>query len=178
MEEPKDRYIFLVGFMGSGKTTVGRALARSLVWPFNDIDEQIVAHEGRSISDIFRLRGEPYFRKIESEVLLSLAGRGRAVIALGGGTFCRTENQAFIKDHGASIWLNSSLADILRRLPRDGSRPLFKTPVEVEDLLARRIPFYEQADLIIATSQRRVDDIVGEVLEWLKGRWAIKVNLA
>lgn len=178
MDNPIDHLIFLVGFMGSGKTTVGRALSLSIGWSFIDIDEQIVAREARPIPDIFRLRGEPYFRKVESTVLFALADQAKTVVALGGGTFCQPENQVFIKQHGVSIWLHCSLNEILQRLPNDGSRPLFRSPAEVEALLAHRIPFYEQADLKVCTTNRKVDEIVGEILDWMKAHGTIQVRLA
>ena len=99
-------------------------------------------------------------------------------MALGGGTFCQSENLSFVKSRGLSIWLNCPLDEILRRLPNDGSRPLFRSPAEVEALLAYRTQSYEQADFKIMTAQRRVDEIVGEILEWLKTRGPIKVHFA
>lgn len=178
MNAPADPLIFLVGFMGSGKTTVGRALSRSLGWSFLDIDALIVAREGRSIRDIFRLYGEPYFRNVEREILLGLEGRKPSIVALGGGTFCQPENESFVRSHGVSIWLQCSLEEILRRLPNDGSRPLFRSPAEAEALFLHRTPVYERSDLRVPVTDRRVDEIVGDILEWLKTRWPVTIRLA
>ena len=178
METPNAPLVFLVGFMGSGKTTIGRALAGSLGWPLLDIDELIVAREGRPIPEVFRLRGEPYFRQVEGEILFTFGERRPAVVALGGGTFCRPENQAYIRRHGVSVWLQCSLEEILRRLPDDGSRPLFRDPAQVAELLAARTPYYEVADGRVNVTGRRVDAIVGDILAWLRGRWPVPVRLA
>ena len=116
--------IYLVGFMGAGKSTVARALGTSLGWQVEDIDDAIVARERQSIADIFARRGEAYFREIESTVLLSLLPLRHAIVATGGGTFVEPENRRVINDDGASIWLDLAFEQVVARIPSDGRRPL------------------------------------------------------
>src|SRR5436309_14232462 len=97
--------IFLVGFMGAGKTTTGRALARLLGWDFVDLDERIVDVERRSIAEIFRQEGEAYFRRIEAEILGSIRGRPRLVVACGGGTYAQDGTRSLIDGMGRAVWL-------------------------------------------------------------------------
>src|SRR5512136_2261829 len=101
--------IYLVGFMGSGKTSVGRRLAELLGWTFVDLDEEIEKRAGQSIPEIFRLRGEKHFRSLEREELERECRGSNTVIALGGGTFCSTENRETITRTGISVWLDAPI---------------------------------------------------------------------
>src|SRR5437660_1222425 len=121
----KKRSIFLTGFMGSGKTTLGKILANRLQWEFIDLDELIIERAGRSIPEIFSEFGEAHFRLLEREALRSLAARSPAVVALGGGVFVSDENRALVAEQGISIWLDCDLDEILKRLGNDKTRPLY-----------------------------------------------------
>lgn len=173
----KGKLIFLVGFMGAGKTTVGKELAHVLGRAFIDIDQLIVETEGRTVTDIFKQKGEPYFRQLETKVLFSLAGRTAGVVALGGGTFCQPANKAFIKENGISVWLHCSIDEILKRVPVDGSRPLFRSQDEMIKLLEYRTLHYQEADLKVETSNLSVDQIVGRIVALLRPLMDIKTNL-
>jgi shikimate kinase len=144
---PRDA-IFLVGFMGAGKTTAGRALARLLGWCFIDLDEQIVAAEGRSIPRIFTENGERYFRRLETQLLGSLRDRPRIVVACGGGTYAQAKSRALIDSMGRAVWIRISLEMALGRCAAGGTeRPLFKDAVQAEALYLARLPSYRAAAL-------------------------------
>src|SRR6266704_3477288 len=108
--------VFLVGFMGAGKTTVGRVLARLLRWDFLDLDEQIVAADRRAIAQIFAQEGEAYFRRLEREVLASLGSRARMVVACGGGTYANDESRRLIDRMGRVVWIQVPQAEALYRM--------------------------------------------------------------
>ncbi len=139
--------IFLVGFMGSGKTTTGRALARLLGWDFVDLDEVIVDAERRSIAEIFEQAGEPYFRRVEAEILGGLRGRSRLVVACGGGTYAQDRTRALIDGMGRAIWLQVPLSQALARCEDGPSRPLLKDAPTAESLYRSRVPAYRTAAL-------------------------------
>ena len=149
--------IFLVGMPSSGKSTLGKRLARHLAYRFVDTDKVIIREEkGRSINDIFRIDGETYFRDVESRVLHRIQPNSRLVVATGGGMPCFHGNMAFIKANGFSIFLDVSPEQLLDRMLRhaQNDRPLFnrQDPTLLENLRQkyddRRI-FYTQADLIV-----------------------------
>ena len=148
---PKDR-IFLVGFMGSGKSTVGPLVAKRLGWTFIDLDHQIEQEQGRPIREIFDQQGEPEFRTIETRVLRSLKDRPACVIALGGGAFVQEVNRPIVAELGVSVFLDCRLEVIHARCPADGTRPLFETPEAVRDLYAVRYPLYTKSDFSIDVS--------------------------
>lgn len=145
--------IYLVGFMGSGKTTVGRLLAERLGWSFADLDEEIEAAEGRSISDIFERFGEPEFRRIEAEALrrhvLSVERGQPAVLALGGGAFAQDENRALVLQHGIVFWLDCPFDTVTRRVAPATHRPLARDPERFAALYEARREIYAQADVRI-----------------------------
>src|SRR5690348_16803995 len=130
--------IYLVGFMGSGKSTVGRLLAHRLGWSFFDTDDEIEAAEKTSISDIFEKRGEPEFRRIESEIVRQHAlwiERGRpAVLALGGGAFAQPENRRVVEDRGITVWLDCPFELVSRRTAHASHRPLARDPEKMKAL--------------------------------------------
>jgi shikimate kinase len=146
--------IFLVGFMGSGKSTVGRALAEELGWEFADLDEHIEQREGMPISEIFDTRGETAFRQCETAALrdrIRSVGGGRpCVIALGGGAFLSEENFEMVTNHGVSVWLDCPFSTVERRLAGHAHRPLARDPEKLRELFAVRRSGYERADYCIA----------------------------
>jgi shikimate kinase len=143
--------IYLVGFMGSGKSTVGRRLAHRMGWNFFDIDHEIEAAEKATIADIFEQRGEPEFRRIEAEILrqhVRWIERGRpAVLALGGGTFADEANRQLIAEHGISVWLDCPLETVKRRIEQHSVvRPLARDPEKFAALYEARRAVYALAD--------------------------------
>jgi shikimate kinase len=145
--------IYLTGFMGSGKSTVGRALADQLGWRFIDLDEEIERIEGMSITEIFDQRGEPEFREIETRILRdyvrAIESGQPHVVALGGGAFVREENFSLVSNHGVTVWLDCPLELIERRLAGFTHRPLARDPEKLRTLFAERSGGYSRADLRI-----------------------------
>jgi len=143
--------IYLVGFMGSGKSTVGRLLAHQLGWSFFDTDDEIEAAEKVSIAEIFDSRGEAEFRRIESEILRQHAHwieRGRAaVLALGGGAFAELENRRLLGDHGVTVWLDCPWDTVVRRVASATHRPLARDPQKFAALYEARRDCYALADI-------------------------------
>jgi shikimate kinase len=142
--------IYVVGFMGSGKTTVGRALARHMGWRYADLDEDIESKAQKSIPEIFDELGEQEFRRIESEMLerrVHDIARGVPwVISVGGGCFAQEANFDLIQNHGVSIWLDAPLEMIKSRIASGSHRPLARDPDKFEQLYHSRQSFYQQAD--------------------------------
>lgn len=149
--------IFLIGFMGAGKTHWGKQVANRMGLPFYDLDELVVAHEGKSIAEIFAVNGEEYFRLLEKQLLEELVEKQDSmIISCGGGTPCFFNNIDFMKRYGIVVWLNTHVEVILQRLLKERMhRPLLKDIAD-EDLrnhiirkLNERRMYYEQADVII-----------------------------
>jgi shikimate kinase len=144
--------LYIAGFMGSGKTSVGRKLADRVGWDFVDVDDEIEHAEQTTIESIFRSRGEPEFRKIETEALRRLVRqveRGMAaVIALGGGAFVREENFEMLENNGISVWLDCPFEAIVQRLESEGKdvRPLARDHETLRRLYEARLPGYNRAD--------------------------------
>jgi len=142
--------IYIVGFMGSGKSTVGRGLAKHLGWRFADLDEDIEAREQTPITRIFDERGEDEFRRVEHDALkrrISDIARGVPwVIAVGGGCFGQARNFDLITNHGLSIWLDAPLDIIRARVAHSATRPLARDPGKFEELYHPRLPSYQKAD--------------------------------
>ena len=162
----KDK-LYLIGFMGCGKTTTARRLGQRLGWRAEDVDERIEAVERMTVAEIFALRGEAYFRALEREVLHGLLLPREIVVATGGGTFVDPENRAAINHDGVSIWLDVPFAELLDRLPADGRRPLASSRDEMETLYAARRGAYQLAHLRLDASRAPVDELVERVLDWL-----------
>lgn len=164
--------IFLVGLMGAGKTTVGRALAKRLDKKFIDSDHEIEARTGASISLIFEIEGEASFREREADVIRDLTGHTDIVLATGGGAILRPENRRYLKERGTVIYLRASINSILQRTSHDKSRPLLQTAdprQKLEKLLQEREPLYlEIADLVVDTGRPNVQCLVQTILNRLE----------
>jgi len=159
--------IYLVGFMGAGKTTVGRQLARRLGWRLTDIDEMIERREHHTVSDVFARKGEPYFRSVERAVLVDQLPTRHVVVATGGGTFADPQNRAIINQDGLSVWLDVPFERLVARVPADGRRPLAADRVEFERLFLLRRAAYEQAQLRLDASRATVPALVEQLMDWL-----------
>ena len=158
--------VYLVGVMGAGKTTGGRALGRRLGWPVEDVDERIEARERRSVAAIFAQNGEAYFRQQERQVLGSLLAERHVIIATGGGTFVEPDNRALMLADGAVAWLDVPLAQVIERVPADGRRPLAADRMQMEQLYARRRLAYAEAHVRIDAS-RPIPEVVEHLLDWI-----------
>jgi shikimate kinase len=148
--------IYLVGFMACGKTTVGRCLAQALERPFLDLDVEIERQTGKTINQIFAESGEAAFREIEQAVLVSGDYEAAAVVATGGGTFCRDGNRAYMQQTGVTIWLDLPYTEAVRRVGPLGkrTRPLFRDAEQMRQLFESRVPAYRLADVRCALTGR------------------------
>ncbi len=168
MPTPIPRSLFLTGFMGSGKSTVGPALARAVGLPFVDLDHKIEQGAHQSIPLIFEAHGEAYFRQLETSVLTAQCAGPAAVVALGGGTLLSTENRAQVHKAGQLIYLEASLETIWARMDKQ-SRPLLRGKPEpdasVQALFAAREPGYRSAELRVSTDGQSVEAIVDAILK-------------
>jgi shikimate kinase len=158
--------LYLVGFMGAGKTTVARALGRRIGWRVEDIDEQIESRERSTVASIFAQRGEPYFREAERSILHELLPERNVIVATGGGTFVEPDNRIAMLADGAVAWLDVPLTRILDRVPPDGRRPLAADREQMEQLFVRRQVAYGQAHVRVDAS-RPIDEVVERLLEWI-----------
>lgn len=165
---PIHRSVFLLGFMGCGKTTVGRRLAERLGWDFVDLDEELEKRQGRTIAQIFAVEGEPYFRQEERRLLegvLTRAEQTPLVVALGGGTFAQPANFELIRSNGAiTVWLDCPLEELRRRCRGMTNRPLFRDPAGFQQLFEQRLPFYLQADFRVDADRSDPAEVVEEIL--------------
>jgi len=157
--------IYLVGFMGAGKTTVGRELAARLDVPFFDLDDLVEAAEKTSIKEIFAQHGEPYFRRRERDILRSTRYLEGAVVATGGGTFTFDENIQFIQGEGLSVYLSAPYSLLRARIgDKAAERPLFRDDVAAHELFKNRLRYYRMADI---TLDIRDDETTPEIVERL-----------
>jgi shikimate kinase len=165
MSRHRRRIIYLLGFMGSGKSTVGRLLANSLGWPLIDLDTVIEAGQGLTIREIFENSGEPFFRQIEHAALTEAAKTEPAVIALGGGTFAQAPNIDLIHEAGGmTVWLDCPVEILRARCQGMGNRPLFRDEQSFRQLLAERLPYYSRADYRISTEAHPPEAVVEQIL--------------
>ncbi len=159
------RNIVLIGFMGTGKSTVGKRLAQSLAWDFVDTDYVIGEVTNLSVTEIFRRHGETRFRSEERIVVGRLSQQDRLVIATGGGTVVDPRNFEVLARNGFIIGLHASLEAILSRIGHKNDRPLLKgTKEAIEKLWFERQACYAQADFTVDTSRKNIDEVVNEIL--------------
>lgn len=160
--------LFLIGFMGAGKTSVSRALGRQLNRPVVEMDQRIAEQEGMSIPDIFASKGEAYFRACETNLLNSFSAAEPSVVSCGGGVPMREENVAAMHRSGLVVLLTATPAVILRRVEHDHSRPLLEGHKDIDyiaALMEQRRPKYEAAaDITVDTSDKTIAEICREVL--------------
>lgn len=159
--------IVLTGFMGTGKSAVGRELAGRLGMRLVEIDEEIEKAEGITISEIFSRYGEAYFRDRETEMVKRFSGERGVVISTGGGVVLREENMNALRGNGIIVCLTATIDTILGRTGRSGDRPLLNVGdlrKKIEELLEFRRPYYEKADIIIETDSRSPYEIAGEII--------------
>jgi shikimate kinase len=162
--------IYLVGFMGTGKTAVGHILAEKLQKTFVEMDEVIERKEGKKIVDIFAQKGESYFRKLETTLLEELSQQDNLVISCGGGLICNPQNLRILKQSGIIFNLQSSPEKIYERTRKHTHRPLLnvENPLEkIKNLLAERTPFYQQAHYTVESEEQTPEQVADYILEIL-----------
>jgi len=156
--------LVLVGFMGSGKSTVGALVAARLGWGFRDLDAWIEERAGRSVAELFR-DGEAGFRQLEAEAAREATALTRHVIAAGGGAFARPETRELLRSGpAATVWLRCGLESLLGRIPLDGSRPLAESRETMAGLLAERESSYRLADWAVDTTTAAPDDVARTIV--------------
>jgi shikimate kinase len=159
--------LYLVGFMGAGKSTVARAMGRATGWRVEDIDERIETRERRTIASIFSQQGEAHFRQLERQALGELLHERHTIVATGGGTFAEADNRALMLADGAVAWLDLPLERVIDRVPADGRRPLASDRAQLDQLYARRQLAYAQAHVRIDAT-RPVPEVVERLLAWIE----------
>lgn len=166
-------HIILIGFMGSGKTSVGKQLAKTLGLPFIDLDQLIAKKAGMEITEIFERFGETRFREMETECLKELSLNGeRKVISVGGGLPVRPENQQYLKEMGTVVLLEASVQTLLGRLQYDSTRPMLKggeLKRKIETLQEQRKAEYERvSEISVTTDNRSLSEVVEEICKIIK----------
>lgn len=161
--------IYLTGFMGAGKTTIGRELAAKMALPVYDTDQQIEEREGKTIAAIFAEDGERHFRDLETEMLKRLP-KEDCIITTGGGIILKEENRKWMKANGLSIYLHCDPDEIAKRLEDDQTRPLLngERKKELHQLFDSRLPLYQEAEWTLETTGKTVSDTVNEVVRRIK----------
>ncbi|MBN3040219.1 MAG: shikimate kinase [Candidatus Omnitrophica bacterium] len=165
------RNIYLVGFMGTGKTTVGVILAKRLKLEFIEMDSLIEQRQGKSICQIFADLGEEAFRQMENQLLNEISKKSNLVVSCGGGLICDPANSRILKGSGVTFCLKASASLIYQRTKNQTQRPLLKVdnPMKkIEELLAERKPFYESADFIIDTDTMLPEQVAEKIIHILE----------
>ena len=165
--------IVLTGFMGTGKTTIGKELSKLLNMRLVDIDAEIEKAQKMKINDIFRIYGEQYFRDVETDMIKKLSSEKKIIISTGGGAVLRDENMEALKENGIIFCLNASTETIMERTARSEDRPLLKVenPKEkISEMLSLRRPFYEKAGNMIETDCKTPLEIVAEIIGIIRCR--------
>ncbi|RXT13644.1 shikimate kinase [Ammoniphilus sp. CFH 90114] len=164
------RNLILVGLMGTGKTTVGRALGAKLGWEQMDSDQWVEEKTGSPIPTIFKDKGESYFRDLEAEALQEICERENQIVTTGGGAPIREQNRRLMKEKGMVVALTADYETILKRVRGDENRPLLQGNLEerVAHLMEQRKGLYDFADLIVDTTGKDVEKIVEEILDGVR----------
>jgi shikimate kinase len=159
--------IVLVGFMGTGKSTVGRFIAEKLGWDLVDTDHYIEKLEGMSIAELFSKHGEVYFREAETRSIKEIMSKSNQVVATGGGAVLAEENRLILKTKGYVVALTASVETIIQRVSGDRNRPLLlgKAHIVVPELLEKRKHAYDFADIAISTDRLRIEFISQRILD-------------
>lgn len=164
--------IFLIGFMGAGKSTIARALVRELNCPLVEMDERIVQEQGMSINEIFAQYGEDHFRDIESQLILDLGNQQASVISCGGGVVVRPQNIPHMKQSGRIVFLKATPETVYERVKNSDDRPVLNGHMNVEyieQLMEKRRSLYEAAaDITIVTDGKKREEICREILNKLE----------
>ncbi len=164
--------IFLVGLMGSGKTTIGRALAKRLNLRFVDADHEIESRTGASITLIFEIEGEASFRQREADVISDLTQQQGIVLATGGGAILNQESRRSLRERGTVVYLRASVGSLVQRTSHDRQRPLLQTAdprARIEELMRQRAPLYEEvAHITVETGRPNVQSVVQNILVQLE----------
>lgn len=169
MIRPPSRVV-LVGFMGAGKTTVGRLLAQRLGWDFCDLDRRVEVRTGRSVAEVFATRGEEGFREEERAAAEGLLGRQKCVVAAGGGAWHQPATRELLSRDSLSVWLQADLPTLLTRVPADPARPLAHDRARMAALFAERQPSYRLADLSVETKDRSPHDVADQLTAYVRAR--------
>lgn len=162
----KAERIYLTGFMGAGKTAVGRRLAETLGWEAVDLDERIEAAAGLPIAEIFARRGEAEFRELESAELAATLDRAGLVVATGGGALAQPGALELVRGRGLIVWLKLPFAALAARVEAAGAeaRPLYGDRQRARALYRERLPYYRQADLVLAVEgEESIESVVGRL---------------
>jgi shikimate kinase len=166
--------IVLIGFMGAGKSSVGRTLARITGLPRFDTDEMVAARFGLTVSEIFETQGEEAFREAETDALRELAGRRGAIITTGGGILLRPKNADLVRGLGTVVHLEADEVTLFRRINRRATRPLLRTEnprATLTELLRVRLPLYQAAaDIEVDTSLLTHDEVATKILNHIENR--------
>ena len=165
--------IFLIGFMGCGKSAVSAQMVKKHGMMIREMDEEIVEREGMSIPEIFETKGESYFRDVETNLLAEIAESKNQIVSCGGGAVLREENIQHMKKSGKVVLLTAKAETILERVKDDDNRPLLKGNKNVDfiqEMLNKRRPNYEKAaDIIVETDEKSLDEICREIINKVKG---------
>lgn len=174
----KKKLVYLTGFMGCGKSTIGPILANTLGWGFYDLDRVIEQRVNKKVTEIFESEGEAFFRKLETETLTELSNLERCILSLGGGTIASDVNIDIIKKTGKIVYLYTSPENIYDRLKHKRDRPIFKKEnsgevtrdefiTKIKLLMHQRAVYYEQADITFSTDERSVGITVDEIAKYI-----------
>ena len=162
--------IVLIGMMAAGKTTIGFKLAKKLKFHFIDIDSQIEKSENKKIIDIFKDKGEEYFRKIEEKTTLSYLNKTNSVISIGGGAFLNSKIRKKIKNNSRSVWLSWKFKTILTRLSRNKRRPVILklNKNDLANLYKKRVKFYKMSEFKINCEHKNKNEIINQITKVIK----------
>ena len=167
-----DKNIVLLGMMGAGKSTIGYLLSNKINSDFYDIDKIIEEEEGLKLSDIFKQKGENYFRKIEEKICLRILKLNKKIISLGGGSFLNNKVREEIQNNHISFWLNWNTSTIIKRIKKNKNRPMLKNMTEndINKLIIKRKKIYEKAHLKINCENLSKSEIINKIIKLYEGK--------